>query len=170
MAIMPLHTRRFQRHHRHVPRTANGLLLRLNAGRLDADLAAGCSPESTPRHEARARHLVDPQMRNALASSWEHLLAVTARQTRGLSGRAPLQRERVHRAEREIRDLIAALRTTGPIPVRGVAIATTLLTDGCGPVYNRNAPNELTAMLDLAIEQMDPELPLAREPGECPRD
>jgi hypothetical protein len=150
--------------------TRNSLLLRLKAGRLDADLAAGCSPESTPRHESRARHLVDPQTRHALAASWEHLLAVTARRTRGLSGRVPLQRERVHRAEPEIREMIAALRTTGPMPVRGVAIATTLLTDGCGPVYDRNAPNDLTAMLDLAIEQMDPELPLARELGECPRD
>jgi len=89
--------------------------VRLNPARLDSDLAAGRSPETSSRHAARARGLVSPRMRDALASNWEHLLSIAHAPSGGLSHRAPIQRERVHRAEPEIRELIAALRVTGPI-------------------------------------------------------
>ena len=134
--------------------------VRLNPARLDSDLAAGRSPEISSRHAARARRLVSPRMRDALASNWEHLLSIAHAPTGGLSNRAPIRRERVHRAEPEIRELIAALRVTGPIPARGVAIATRLLTDGRGPVYNPEGSDDLTETVALALEQLDPATPL----------
>ena len=85
---------------------------------------------------------------------------ISRESTRGLSGRVPIRRERVNRAEPEIRELITALRATGPIPSRGVAIATSLLTDGCGPIYNPKAPDNLGATVALAVEHLDPTLPL----------
>ena len=134
--------------------------VRLNPARLDSDLAAGRSPEISSRHAARARRLVSPRMRDALASNWEHLLSIAHAPSGGLSHRAPIQRERVHRAEPEIRELIAALRVTGPIPARGVAIATRLLTDGRGPVYNPEGSENLTAAIAVALEHLDPATPL----------
>ena len=68
----------------------------------------------------------------------------------------------MNRAEPEIRKLITALRATGPIPSRGVAIATNLLTDGRGPIYNPKAPDNLIATVALAVEHLDPALPLTQ--------
>jgi hypothetical protein len=146
------------------------ILLRLRATRLDADLAAGIAPETSRLHATRARRLVSPQRRHALASDWEHLLFVSHRATRGLSGRVPIRRERLHRAEPEIRDLIEALRASGPVPARGVAIATNLLTDGRGPIYNAKAPDDLSAAVMLAVEHLNPALPLIHDPIESAHD
>jgi hypothetical protein len=142
------------------------ILLSLGAARLDADLAAGIPPETSARHTARARRLVTPRMRRALARDWEHLLLVSHRATRGLSGRVPIRRERLHRAEPEIRELIEALRASGPIPARGVAIATNLLTDGGGPIYNAKASDDLTATVIRAMKHLNPALPLIYDPIE----
>lgn len=136
------------------------LVLCLNAASLDADLAAGLPPEMSPRHAARARRLVSPRARHALAGNWEHLLLISHGATPGMSGRVPIHRQRLHRAEPEIRELIAALRATGPVPARGVAIATELLTDGSGPIYNAKAFYELTARVIQAVEHLNPALPL----------
>jgi hypothetical protein len=137
-----------------------GTVLRLIAARLDADLAAGLPPETSSWHAARARRVVTPRMRHALAGDWEHLLLVSHVATRGLSGRVPIRSERLHRAEPEIRELIAALRVSGPVPARGVAIATNLLTDGRGPIYNAKASDDLTATVMRAVEHLNPALPL----------
>ena len=143
-----------------MPSLLDHILLRVNPARLDADLAAGRPPEISPRHSARARRLVSPRRRDALASNWEHLLLTAQGQTGGLSNRALIRRERVHRAESGIRELITALRATGPIPARGVAIATHLLTDGRGPIYNPKVSDDLPATVALALEHLDPAAPL----------
>jgi hypothetical protein len=146
-----------------MPNVSERILLRIGAARLDDDLAAGLPPETSSRHAARARQLVNPQMRHALATSWEHLLAITHAPPRGLSGRAAICRQRVYQAEPEIRELIVALRATGPMPVRGVATAIRLLTDGCGPIFNPNAPDDLTAIVARAVGDLDPGLPLTQD-------
>lgn len=159
---MPLPKSDFQRNHQGMPSLPNKILLRLVAGRLDADLAAGLPPETSPRHAARARLLVNPRSRQALATNWEHLLLIAhAPPSRRRSGHIPVERQRIHRAEPEIRELIAALRASGPIPARGVAIAADLLTDGLGPVYNPRSGDDLTAAIVQAVEQLDPTLPLS---------
>ena len=139
------------------------ILIRLRAGRLDADLADGYAPEQSRWHAARARELVAPHRRHVLAASWERLLATAGDRTRARSNRLPIRRDQVRRAEPEIRELIAALRAVGPMPVRGVAIASALLTDGCGPIYNRFARDDLAAVVALAAEHLDPALPLTRD-------
>ena len=55
-----------------------------------------------------------------------------------------------------------SLELTAPLPVaaRGVAMATELLTDGLGPVYNPYSRVSLAAALETAIAQLDPALPL----------
>jgi hypothetical protein len=146
-----------------MPSPLDYILSRLYPERLNADLAAGQPPETSPRHAAHARRLVGPRMRDALATNWEHLLVTAQGSTGGLSHRAPIRRERVHRADSEIRKLITALRATGPMPARGVAIAARLLTDGRGPIYNPNVSDDLTATVALALEHLDPASPLTDE-------
>lgn len=160
MAMMPLHGDDVQRNHHRMRSLSDNILARLNPARLDGDLAAGASPEMSAQHAARARALVTPRARRALADNWEHLLLTSHRPVRGLSGRAPICRERVHRAEPEIQALIAALRATGPLPARGVAIAMTLIADGSGPIYNPNVHDDLEATARLAISHLDPARPL----------
>jgi hypothetical protein len=141
----------------------DNILLAFHAPCLDAELAAGVPPEISPRHEARARRLVAPQRRQVLADGWEHLLATARGPTGGLTNRTPIRRERIRGAEPEIREMITALRANGPIPARGIAIATKLLTDGCGPIYNNNARDDIKGTLALALAHLDPALPLSYE-------
>lgn len=141
----------------------DNILLAVHARGLDAELAAGVPAEITPRHEARARRLVAPRRRQVLADGWEHLLAIARAPTGGLSTRAPIRRERIRGAEPEIREMITALRANGPIPARGIAIATELLTDGSGPIYNDNARDDIRGTLALALAHLDPALPLSYE-------
>lgn len=142
----------------------NSLMVRVNRSRLDAELAAGRSPEISPQHGVRARQLVAPRNRDALARGWEHLLLSAGAPARGISGRVPIQRTRIRQAAPEIRALASALRASGPVPVRGVAIAYSLLTDGCSsPIYDPKARQDLGPMLTRAIGYLDPALPMAHD-------
>lgn len=138
---------------------------------LDRRLAAGCPPENAVLLAARAQDIVSLPARQAMAANWDHLLRVAHRQHRqhrqhGQQGSrsplVPLRRRAIVAAEPAIRELIQAL--TNPLPVRaqGVAMATILLTDATGPVYNPHSPVTLAAALDAAIAQLDPALPLMR--------
>jgi hypothetical protein len=130
------------------------------AGRLDRDLAAGCAPESGLLLAERARELVAPGTRRALARDWEHLLQVAA----GRVPRTPvpvlLCRRRVLAAESDVRALIASLLRPGPVPARGVAAASLLLTDGAGPLHDPRHPTPLPAAVHAVIRQLDPALSL----------
>lgn len=165
MAMMPLPGDAVQRNHDRMRSLRDNFSARVNPGRIDGDLAAGVSPEASVQHAARARRLVTPRARRSLADNWEHLLLTSRRPAGGLPGRAPIRRTRVRRAEPEIRELIAALRATGPMPARGIAIAVTLLADGRGPIYNPHAQDDLGAKLQLAIEHLNPALPLGDASG-----
>jgi hypothetical protein len=153
-----------------MPNLRNNILLHLDRGRLDADLAAGRSPETSQIHATHARRLVRPLARQALAASWEHLLAIANAPPHGISSRVPVCRERVLRAESEINEMITALRASGPMPVRGVAIAAALLSDGCGPVYNPRASERLVTLVARAVEHLDPAVPLSCELLEAAHD
>jgi hypothetical protein len=144
------------------------IVFRLSCFRLDTELAAGQPAETSGRHGRRARMLVAPSARRSLAAGWEHLLTVATRPARGLSGRAPIGRRQVLRAEPEIRDLIGALNASGPVPVQGVALARLLLTDGTGPVYNRAATDDLAQRVSQAVLELDPARPLMAAPTVIP--
>lgn len=122
---------------------------------LDARLAAGASPEDDRLLAARASVLVDPPRRQRLARDWARL-ARMARERPAASLRTPLRRDRVIAADAEILALQESLRSPLPVPVRGVAMASRLLSDAAGPVYSRRSPVDLRAALRDAIRQMDP--------------
>jgi hypothetical protein len=136
------------------------LLVRLFALSLDRQLADGCSPEDSRLLAARADWLVSPSQREALADSWDRLVARAHRPQRARTCRVPLCRERVVAAEADVRDLRSALLAPLPVPVRGVAAADQLLRDGEGPLYRRACSADLRVELRAATAQLSPWLAL----------
>lgn len=140
-------------------RVADGLLARAVGASLDRQLAAGCAPEATPLLAARAQDIVSLPSRQALAANWDHLLRAARRpMTRTNFVRAG----QIAAAEPAIRELVRRLTTALPVAAQGVAMASVLLTDASGPVYNPHGSVTLPAALEAAITQLDPALPLMR--------
>jgi hypothetical protein len=123
---------------------------------LDARLAAGSSPDGEHLLAVRALVLVRPTTRERLARNWEHVLEVARARPSSAHLRAPLCRDRILAAEPEIQRLVLGLRAGLPVPARGVAMASHLLTDGAGPLHNRRSPVDLRAALEAAAQHMDP--------------
>ena len=144
------------------------LVARLLASSLDPRLAQGDAPESTLLLAARAQRLVAPDTRQALADNWNGLLH-RARQPVPTFGRhVPLCRERIVGAEAEVRSLVTALVTPSPVPARGVAIASRLLCDGAGPLFNVHWSGDLAATVRRAVELLDPSAAVTTTAGSSP--
>ena len=141
-------------------RLADRLLARALGASLDEQLAAGCSPESSPLLAARAQDIVSLPHRESLARSWDHLLRVARRGPTLRTPAVPLNATAILAAEPAIRELTERLTAQLPVPARGVAAATTPLTNATSPVYGRQSPDALAGLLDDAINQLDPARPL----------
>ena len=139
-------------------RLAGRLLARAFGASLDRQLAAGCPPETALLLAARAQDIVSLRSRRALAGNWDHLLRVARRAPRGRP--VSVRADRIAAAEPAIRELVRLLSTPLPVAARGVAMASVLLTDATGPVYNRHSTVALAETLEAAIAQLDPALPL----------
>jgi len=137
------------------PRLRDRLLVRWRASTLDARLASGRPAECSRPMAVRADQLVEPTARAELADCWQNVLG-TATRVGGTGLRVPVVRSRVLAAEREIRRMIAALRTAAPVPARGVAIARLLLIDGTGPLYNVRSARHLHVAVSEAIRHLNP--------------
>ncbi len=122
---------------------------------LDAQLAAGASPDGTRLLAVRARILVAPARRNRLARNWDLLVRAAKERPAGRL-RAPLCRDRILAAAPDILAMERALRAGLPVPARGVAMASSLLADATGPVYNRRSPVELRDVVRAAVTHLDP--------------
>jgi hypothetical protein len=138
------------------PRVWDRLLVRWRVRSLDAQLAAGHRAEGSRLRAIRADLLVAPVTRADLADCWQEVLDRAA-QARGVTDpRVPLLRSRVRAVDADIRRMILALRASAPVPARGVAIASTLLTDGTGPLYHAYSAQPLRAAVRDAIDQLNP--------------
>jgi len=137
---------------------ADRLRARAFGASLDAMLAAGVPPESSRLLATRARDIVSLPHRQALARDWEHLLRVAREPTPGQARR--VRAASITRESPAISELAQLLGTPLPVGARGVAMATVLLTDATGPVYNRHSRETLTTALEAAIAQLDPARPM----------
>jgi hypothetical protein len=70
--------------------------------------------------------------------------------------RAPLARRRVAEAATELRLLATRLQAPGPVDPRGLADVSRLLSDGCGPLYNRRSPQSLSSAATAARLALGP--------------
>jgi hypothetical protein len=134
------------------------LQARLLASPLDRQLAAGQAPEASAVLAARARRLVTPATRRALARDIEHLLE-RAGQHSG-PRRAVRTRLDAVAAGPGLRQACSLLRTPFPAGARGVAMLSVLLTDGTGPLYNPHSPVLLADAVRDAVNELGP-LPFA---------
>lgn len=101
---------------------------------LDARIAGGESTDADRALTERARRLIDPSHRDRLARDLAAAAAAPASRTTW-NARIPVDRRAVAEAQFEITRLLAALRTSGPVEARGVALTARLLTEGRGPLY-----------------------------------
>jgi hypothetical protein len=135
-------------------------LTRLFAVPLDRRLASGDAPESSRLLASRASRLASPAERAALARNWDHLLQRACRRPAGRTSRAPLCGGRIMAAEGDIRAMMSALSAPVPMPARGVAMASCLLGDGNGPLYNWHSRTDLVAVLRRTMDELDPAVSL----------
>jgi hypothetical protein len=124
-------------------------LVRLQASRLDGELARGARPESDLMLAVRAMQLVSPRTRALLSASIRRA---------DLAGRpriVPLPNRMVLAdVPDSLAELGDALLAAGPVPVRGVAMVTQLLADGTGPLYRPRRADELAAVIRQAIQAL----------------
>ena len=145
------------------------LAARLLATSLDSRLAQGRSSESNRLLAARAQALVSPTGRDELARGWRDLLVQVRRPAVGRDPHVRLNRDWVIACEPDIQAMVGALLAPLPIPARGAAMASWLLSDGAGPVFNRRCQGDLGAAVRDVIAELDATAPLVpRE--ECHRD
>jgi hypothetical protein len=114
---------------------------------LDRQLAAGASPESTRLLASRADKLVAPSTRTSLARNWRSVLEQARRPPRGHARRVPLCDDRILANAADVLAMTRALEASRPSTARGVAMASRLLSDGTGPLYNPHSTTDLRAAL-----------------------
>jgi len=131
------------------------VVARLLASTLDYQLAEGRSPESHRLLAARAHVLVSPVRRRELVDSWENLLIQARRSPVMRDPRVPFNRQAIIECESDIQEMLKALLTPLPVPARGTAMASWLLRDGAGPIYNRRRSGDLGITLRETITQLD---------------
>jgi len=136
-------------------RLRDRLLTRLRASSLDAELAAGASPESSVTLALRAGQLCRPSYRRLLSHGLTCVLANAEGSTRSLR-KVPVNRRAVRDARAELEAAAERLGATGPVDVRGVARIAELLTDGTGPLYQASRPGRLRDELRAALGALDP--------------
>jgi hypothetical protein len=130
------------------------LTARLRADSLDRELARGVAPESCGALTLRARRLIGPSARAALARQLRRVVN-DARGGHVWMSRVPVRRPEVLDAADELDVLADRLTAPGPVDVRGVAQVQLLLTDGTGPLYFRGATEELRARVANALKRLD---------------
>jgi hypothetical protein len=126
----------------------------LRAFRLDSDLAAGASPEGSMALALRAQVLTRTRHRRDLAASADRVLATAMQPAHAGRLPVPVCRDRVRDCSAEFGELIRRLRAAGPVPVRGVAKASVLLTDASGPLYHRPTADDLRARVQDAADAL----------------
>jgi hypothetical protein len=122
---------------------------------LDEHLAQGEGPDANAFLGARALQLTSRRLRRSIADSWLDVLIQARQKLTPFDLRIPVVRRRVLEAEDQIRavaDALVAPLTTA----RGVAMASSLLSDGAGPLYNPGSTTDLRFMLVDVLRQLDP--------------
>jgi hypothetical protein len=119
------------------PRLISRLQAILKAPDLDAELAAGFRPSTSPAHQLRADHLLRPRVRRRIAIALNRAVDDASHPVVHGTSQAPLCREAVRHCSREIRGLATLVATQENPPTRGVAIAFQLAFDGRGALFFR---------------------------------
>lgn len=136
-------------------RVRDRLCARLRANRLDAALARGATPESSPALALRAEALIGPLARQ-LGDNLRRIVLSAQRPLSGPIVVVPISRALVRETEAELSALAQRLLDGGPVDARGVATVRMLLCDGGGPLYghSRDAA-QLRSALGAALAALE---------------
>jgi hypothetical protein len=150
------------RHHRERTRAGPWLRARvfLSRLRLDRALARGADPSESSELALRAEQLQKPRVRERIAKGFDELTELAfgdpRRHVVGPS-MLPFRHQRVRPNLELFGELAAALRSAGPHSVQGLAMASTLLEDGRGPLYASDPAENLGEALDATISEIEAE-------------
>jgi hypothetical protein len=128
----------------------------LRSGSLDEQLADGRAPERSGVLAARAQRLATSARQRELAQAWLNLLERASGPPAPRSSKVPLRRASIVACELEIRQLVALLSHPQPSSTRGAAMASRLLSDGTGPLFQPHHPAAMRLALREVIQQLDP--------------
>jgi hypothetical protein len=142
-------------------RRSDNLSVRLRARKLDAQLAGGTPPEKSRQLAVRAAMLTSPGSRELLAVCWERLVEAARLPVRAFDPHVPVASAQIKAAEGDIARLVQALRAPAPVAARGMAVATDLLQDGGGPVYNASSHHSLIGAVRDAERHLGASMVLA---------
>ena len=135
------------------------MLARATAARLDRELAAGTSPETSATLAARATALTSTKARRDLAGSVQRILAAAgqppaAPPAPAAAVRPALNWARISGSAVPLATLAATLAAPGPVPVQGVAMVSQLLADGTGPLYRQADGDDLGHIIENATRAL----------------
>lgn len=141
------------------PRAGPWLRTRVFLSRLKLDrvLASGASPLASPELELRAEQLQRPKVRERIARGIDRLTEIAFGDPRRHVGPSmlPFRHRRVRPNVALFEELADALRSSGPHAVKGLAMASTLLEDGRGPLYANDPAEKLGEALKATISELD---------------
>lgn len=128
---------------------------RSRARELDELIATGDGVAASELRAARCRQLVTVRRRAALAAQIEECVEAAVTDVRGLRQRTSvwlvdLREPEVRAAAAELLDLAHALRASGRVEPRGVAMATLLVRDGESPLYMAHGPDDVAKAASAA--------------------
>ena len=122
---------------------------------LDEHLADGEGPDANRLLGARALQLSSRRLRRSIADSWLDVLIQARQQLSPFDTRIPVIRGRVLDADDQIHAVADAL--LAPLTnARGIAMASALLSDGSGPLYNPGCATDLRSALSEVLRRLDP--------------
>jgi hypothetical protein len=138
------------------------VLARWAAARLDRELAAGASPESSAGLAARAMALTSTKVRRELAASLQRILAAAGQPPAAMRSpaaavrpaRIPVNRTQISQSAVPLAELAGCLAAPGPVEVQGVAMVSQLLADGTGPLYHQGRGDDLSAIIENATRTL----------------
>jgi hypothetical protein len=134
------------------------VLARCAVARLDRELAAGTSPETSASLALRAMALTSAKVRRDLAISVQRILVAAGQQPAAMlppaaavrPARVPLSRARISQSAVPLASLAGCLTAPRPVPVQGVAMVSQLLADGTGPLYREACGDDLADIIENA--------------------
>lgn len=126
----------------------------LHAARLDADLAAGASPDAGVELSLRARTLTSTASRRAFARALRTLITRAIEPPAVVPLRVPARRAPVLDASWQLERLEHCLLGRGPVSVRGIALTKVLLSQGDGPLYGRRGQADVSRLVARIVRAL----------------
>jgi hypothetical protein len=147
-------------------RQAMGSLAGPHAGTVSGLPArGGCRARISRLLAIRATEITCPEGRRELTQCWDRILHEDRRPPIPRPPCAPLCRDRVAAAERDVRDMLTVLAGPLPITADGAAMASFLRRDGTGPLHDRHSPRDMGSAVREAARLMMRPFTGAPSPG-----